>query len=752
MEEPMLKTHVRSCAFCEAACGIEVIADHASRAIVRVTGDKLDPFSRGHICPKAYALTELQSDPDRLRKPMRRKGRDFEEIGWEEAIDVAAAGLGDVLKRHGSDSIGYYFGNPIGHNPELVLYSGLLAECLQTKQVYSPGTLDQTPKFVSAALMFGGVLIQALADVDRTEYLIIMGSNPVVSQGSLMVAPGIGRRIKDVRKRGGRVVVIDPRRTETAEIASEYVPIRPGTDAYLLLAMLDVIFKEGRVRLGRADGLVKNLDILKALAARYPAGRVARVTGVPADTIVRLAREFAAAPSAVIHGRTGTCTQRFGTLASGLIDAFNTVTGNLDRPGGAMFSAGGVPLAMHFNQAFEGDVPPIGRWHTRVDRLPEAYGLLPTAALANEMLTPGSGQIRGFVTLAGNPMLSNPDGGKLRKGLVSLEFMLSFDIYINETTRHADLIIPGPSYVEHSDFQAVTAFETIRKFVKWSPPIFDKADGAPADWEIFAGIAARLKGTTAAALEEAYVSDMLKKALSIGRPECRNVSFAAARAALGDAPGADRLYDIMLRAGSYGDAFGAVPDGLSLEKLKQHAHGMDFGPLTEALPGVLRTPDRLIDLAPPLIVQDFPRLESALETLETDRSLLLIGRRNPRSKNAWMHNIRLLNKGKIDCTLLVNPADAASYGLVTGSNVRLSSHVGTIDVLVEVSDEVMPGVVSLPHGWGHDMPDTRQRIANSRPGANANWIIDSGHLDVPSATTILNGVAVKLESLPANIL
>jgi anaerobic selenocysteine-containing dehydrogenase len=740
-------TYVRSCAFCEAACGIEVTADPVERRIVRVVGDKLDPFSRGHICPKAYALTELQSDPDRLRKPLRRRNADFEEIGWPEALDLAAERLADVLRRYGPDSIGYYFGNPIGHKPELVLYSGLIAERLQTKQVFSPGTLDQTPKFVSAALMFGGVLIQALPDLDRTDHLVIIGANPVVSQGSLLVAPGMSRRIKDVLKRGGKVVVIDPRRTETAELASEYIAVRPGTDAYLLLAMLDVLFKEGRVRLGRAEGLVKNLDTLAALAARYPAARVARVTAISEDTIIRLAREFSEAPTAVMYGRTGTCTQRFGTIASSLIDAFNTVTGNLDRPGGAMFTAGGVPLAMHFNQVFDGDVPPVGRWHSRVDGLPEAYGLLPTAALANEMLVPGPGQIRGFITLAGNPILSNPDGGKLRRAFEALEFMLSFDIYVNETTRHAHLIIPGASYAEHSDFQAVTAFETIRKFVKWSPPIFDRPPGTPADWEIFAGIAARLQGTTAEAIEEAYVTGVLEKALAQGRPECRQVDFSQARAAIGNAPGADRLYDIMLRAGPCGDAFGAVPEGLSLEKLRRHPHGLDFGPLSAELPNVLRTPDRLIDLAPSRIVADFPRLEAALAEMEHHPGLLLIGRRNPRSKNAWMHNIRLLNKGKIDCTLLVNPEDAARYGLMTGSKTRLRSHIATIEVSVEVSDEVMPGVVSLPHGWGHDLPDTRQRIANARPGANANWIIDAASLDVPSATTILNGVPVRLEAI-----
>ena len=745
-----VRLHLRSCAFCEAACGIRVTADHATRAILDVRGDPEDPFSQGFVCPKSYGLTQLHSDPDRLRRPVRRRGTDWEEIGWEEAMDEAADRLKAIQTRHGQHSIAYYLGNPSGHKAPFLLYGPLLIKAIGSMQFYTPGTLDQIPKFVSAAYMFGGPTIQPLADLDRTDHLIVIGNNPVVSQGSMMVAPGIRRRIEAIRQRGGKVVVIDPRRTETAQIADDHVAVRPGTDAYLLFAMVDVLAGEGLIRLGAVSGHVKNLDTLVRLARRFPADRVAAVTAVPADTIRRLARELAAAPTAAIYGRTGTCTQRFGTLTSWLIDALNTITGNMDRAGGNLFSGGGIPMGVLFEDNCKDGVFPVGRWHSRVKKLPEAIGMLPTAALADEMLEPGDGQVRGFVTQAGNVVLSNPNAAKLQRALSGLDFMLSLDIYINETTRHADIIIPGPSYAEHSDFAAVTAYETIRKFIKWGAPVFAPEGGTPHDWQIFAGLAARLRGISVAEIEEEYVRELLGIATSAGRPEAHGVPIEEARRLIGDAPGPDRIFDILIRGGPMGDAFGRVPDGLTLEKVKQHPHGLDCGPLDAGMiPAVLRTPDRRIDLAPPQITADVPRLEAEMATLEKPGSMLMIGRRDIRSKNAWMHNVELLAKGKDRCTLLVHPDDADRLGLATGARARVKTHIGELEAPVVVSDEIMPGVVSLPHGWGHTMKDTRQRVANAHAGVNANAIIDEGDLDVPSATTILNGVAVEIEAVAA---
>lgn len=743
------RVHVRSCAFCEAACGIEVTADHATREILHVKGDRLDPYSQGYICAKAYALTELHSDPDRLRRPLRRRGRDFEEIGWQEAFDEAGDRLAAIRKKHGSGSIGYYFGNPTGHKGQLLIYGGLLIGALDTHQVYSPGTLDQIPKQVSGALMFGGALVQPLADLDRTDHLIVIGSNPVVSQGSMIVAPGIRKRIEAIRERGGKVVVIDPRRTETAEIADEHVSIVPGTDAYLLFAMLHTLFSEGLTKLGRAQGLTKNDEVLAKTAATFPPERVEGITGVPAPTIRRLAREMAAARTAALHGRTGTCTQRFGTITGWLIDALNTLTGNLDSPGGSMFAAYGIPTPILFNAKWQDGVPPVGRWRSRVAGLPESLGMLPTAALADEILVPGKGRVRGFVTQAGNILLSNPNGAKIAEAFDDLEFMLSLDIYLNETTRHADLVIPGPSYAEHADFAAVTTYQMIRKYTKWAPPIFDPPPGMPHDWEIFAGIAARIHGVTVEQAEQGFFEAMVKLALDQGRPECRDVDVAAACAALGAERGADRIFDAMIRSGPYGDAFGRVPDGLTLEKVKAHPHGLDLGPLTSCLPDVLETPDRRIDLAPPMLVADVARMEAWAAEARKPGSLVMIGRRHIRSKNAWMHNVHLLVKGKERCTLIMHPQDAADRGLATGDMARVATHIGAIEAPVEVSDELRPGVVSLPHGWGHVKPDTRQRVANAHPGVNANFIIDPMGLDVPSATTILNGVPVTVEPVGA---
>jgi anaerobic selenocysteine-containing dehydrogenase len=749
MDDTAERLHIRSCPFCEASCGTRVIANHVLRTIDDVRGDPADPFSKGFICAKAYALTALHSDPDRLRRPVRRRGRDFEEIGWEEAMDASAERLLDIQKRHGTHSVAYYFGNPTGHKPPFILYGSLLMKSLGSMQVYSPGTLDQIPKFVSASYMFGGPMIQPIADIDRTDHLIVIGNNPVVSQGSMMVAPGIKRRIEAIRQRGGKVVVIDPRRTETADIADEYVPVRPGTDAFLLFAMVHVLASEGRIRLGRAAGMTKNLDEVVRLAAQFPPERVAAATSVPAQTIVRLAREFAAASTAAMYGRTGTCTQRFGTATSWLIDVLNTITGNLDREGGNLFTGGGIPMGMLFEDNYKNGAFPIGRWHSRVNKLPEAIGMLPTAALADEMLTPGEGQVRGFITQAGNIVLSNPNAAKLQRAFEGLEFMLSLDIYVNETTRHADIIIPGPSYAEHSDFAAVTAYESIRKFVKWSPPIFAPETDTPHDWQIFAGLAARLKGVTVAEIEETYVRELLNRALAEGRPEARNVPLEEARRLIGDEPGPDRIFDILIRGGPLGDAFGAVPDGLTLEKVKAHPHGLDLGPLDAGmLTRVLATPDKLVDLAPSQLVTEVPRMQAALAELQRPGSLVMIGRRDIRSKNAWMHNIHLLAKGKDRCTLLVNPVDAERLGIATGSRARLSTHIAAIEVPIKVSDEIMPGVVSLPHGWGHAVADTQLRVANAHPGANANSIIDESQLDVPSASTILNGVPVELEAVP----
>lgn len=742
----MNETSYRSCPFCEAACGIEVTSDPAAAAILSVRGDKADPVSRGYICPKAHGLIGLRGDPDRIRRPLRRRGRDFEEISWDEALGEAADRLRTIRDTHGGASIGYYLGNPTAHRPALALYVPVLLQAIGTHQVYWVGPIDQSPKMLGSMLMYGNPWMVSLADIDRTDHLILIGTNPVVSNGSVMIAPGIGRRIEGVRARGGRVIVVDPRRTETAAIADEHVPIVPGSDALLLMAMVETLFAEDLVRMGAIAAMTKGLDLLRAAAADFPAERVAGATGIPAGRIRGLAREMAAAPTAAIYGRTGTCTQIFGSLTNWLIDALHILTGNLDRPGGAMFSRG-VPLS--FNTLPQGDAPPLGRWHSRVRGLPEFMGMMPAAAMADEILTPGAGQLKGFVTQAGNPVLSHPNSDRIAQALASLDFLLSIDIYVNETTRHADIILPSPDYAEISDFPAATAYSMSRQFAKWAPPLFDRSPHSLSDDRIFTELAARIRGVTPEAVEEELVFHLLRASRVAGRTECRDQPVEAMRAAIGDTSGPDRIYDIMLRAGPRGDAFGAVPGGLNLDELRRHPHGLDYGPLVPELPAMLATADRLIDLAPPVLLADVARLAAARDRAPGPGEMLLIGRRDVRSKNSWMHNVHSLAKGKDRCTLLLHPDDASRLGLATGDRARIESDSGTLFAPVAVSDEIMRGVASLPHGWGHGEPGTRQAVAAAHAGINANVLIGDVALDVPSATSVLNGVPVRI--LPADI-
>lgn len=715
--------------------------DRPTAEVVAVRGDKADPASRGYICAKAHGLVGLRRDPDRIRMPLRRRDRDFEEIGWEEALDEAASRLKAIRDAHGGPSIGYYLGNPTAHRPALALYVPVLLQAIGTNQIYWVGTIDQAPKMLASMLMFGNPWMVSLPDIDRTDHLLLIGANPVVSNGSVLIAPGIGRRIAGVRARGGKVVVVDPRRSETADIADEHIPIVPGSDALLLMAMVETLFRDGLVRLGRLGDLVRGLAVLRETVAAFSPDRVAAATGVSADTIRRMAREFAAAPSAAIYGRTGTCTQRFGSLANWLIDVLHVLTGNLDRPGGAMFSPGAV---LSFNTLPQPGGAPIGRWHSRVRHLPEFMGMLPAAAMADEILTPGEGRVRGFVTQAGNPVLSHPNSARIAEALRSLEFFLSIDIYVNETTRFADIILPSQDYAEISDFPAATSYSMMRKFAKWSAPLLPATAGALSDAQILTELAARLRGIAPAAVEAELVDGLLRASQASGRVECRGLDLDAMRAAIGDRAGPDRIYDIMLRAGPFGDAFGVVPDGLNLDRLRAHPHGLDLGPLTAVLPGMLATPDKLIDLAPVILLDDVARLAKELDAVDRPERMLLIGRRDVRSKNSWMHNVAALAKGKARCTLLLHPQDATRLGLCAGDEARVESDAGAVIAPVGVSDEIMPGVASLPHGWGHGGVDTRQRVAAQRAGVNANIVIDDVTLDVPSATSVLNGVPVRI--------
>ncbi|MCU0669731.1 MAG: molybdopterin-dependent oxidoreductase, partial [Myxococcota bacterium] len=677
MRAPTRVVH-RNCSLCEAHCGVAVELDGDGVRTVR--GDPEDALSRGYICPKAYGLKALQDDPDRLRRPLLRDGGTFREASWEEALERVATRLRAIRDAHGPDAIATYIGNPNAHDHAAILYGPLLLRALGTKWRFSATSVDQLPKMISSAALFGAPLAIPIADIDHTDFLLVLGANPLASNGSLMTAPDFPGRLAALRRRGGTLVVVDPRRTETAEIADRHVPIRPGRDALLLFALVHVLFDEKLVRMGRLAEFTGGVDRIEALARDFAPERVADATGIDAATIRGLARDFARAERAACYGRIGTCTQEFGTLASWLVDVLNVLTGNLDRPGGALF-----PRPAHAQPDDRPRKParmPYARWRSHVRDLPEFAGELPVSALAEEIDSAGDARVRALVTIAGNPVLSTPNGARLEKAIEGLDFMVSIDIYRNETSRLADVILPTTTPLERSNYDIVFHGFSVRNHAKWSPPALPKPADSRHGWEIALEIAARVNGATPAQLDEMLFAGLLGNALRA----CPGVSEAEARAKLGVEPGPDRLVDLMLRAGPYGDRFDDAADGLSLAKLKIAEHGVDLGPLAARLPALLATGSGKIELAPDLLVGDVPRLRETLERRDGRDAFVLIGRRHLRSNNSWMHNLPALAKGKERCTLFVHPDDARALGLEGGGRARVRSRVGEIVAPVEISD------------------------------------------------------------------
>jgi anaerobic selenocysteine-containing dehydrogenase len=705
--------HFRTCSLCEAMCGITIEVDGGVVRTIR--GDADDVFSQGHVCPKAVALKDLHEDGDRLRRPLRREGSSWREIGWEEALDEGARRLAEVQKAHGRSAVALYQGNPTVHNYGAVIYGQLFARTLRTRSLFSATSVDQLPHMLASLLMLGHQLLLPVPDIDRTHYLLVLGANPLASNGSLMTAPGVERRLKELRARGGRLVVVDPRRTETAAMADLHVPIRPGTDAWLLLAMVHTLFAEDLVRGGGILDLCDGLEAVRAAATPYAPEAVADRTGVPAGTIRTLARELAAAPTSVAYGRVGVSTQEFGGLCCWLINVLNLLTGNFDRAGGAMFPGPAVDvvgLAIRVGQRGHFD-----RRRSRVRDLPEFGGELPVAVLAEEIETEGDGQIRGLVTLCGNPVLSTPDGARLSRALSSLEWMVSIDFYLNETTRHAHLILPPTGPLERDHYDVIFHTLAVRNTAKYSPALFDAGKDARHDWQILLELSQRL--------ERAKGTHTWKKRLA----------HAALRRL-----GPRGVLALMLRFGPHGQGLNPFGGGLTLKKLEAAPHGVDLGPLRPCLPGRLCTPGRRIDLAPERLVGDLARLDKAART----DALQLIGRRDLRSNNSWMHNSQRLVKGRERCTLLMHPRDASARGLQDGQRVHVKSRVGEVAVPLEVTDDMTPGVVSLPHGWGHGQPGTRMMVANAHAGASLNDLTDPLAVDLLSGVAAFSGVPVEV--------
>ncbi len=732
----------RTCPLCEAKCGISVEVDRSAGRVVTIRGDEADPFSRGYLCPKAYGLKALQEDPDRLRRPLRRTATGWEELGWEEALAFAVSGLRGVRDAHGAEALAAYAGNPNAHDLGSALYLPALLRSLGGKRRFSASSVDQLPKMLACAAMFGGPLTIPVPDLDRTQYLLVLGANPLASNGSLMTAPDAPGRLRRIRERGGRLVVIDPRRSETAEIADEHHFIIPGSDAFFLFALVHVLFEEGLTAPGRLEPLLRGVEAVRTLAKDFTPEAVAKTTGISAAVTRRIAREFATAGSAACYGRIGTCTQEFGTLASWLVDVVNALTGNLDREGGVMFprSAAGPGR----DRPRRSGRIPYARWRSSVRDLPEFAGELPAVALAEEIDAAGEGRIRALVSVAGNPVLSTPNGARLGRALESLDFMVSIDIYLNETTQYADVILPPVSPLERSNYDIAFNQFSVRNTTKFSPRVLEPPADGQQQWWILAELAGRLGGADADTVDELVLSRLLEAAVGGGETACPDINAAQARAALGSERGPERILDLMLRAGPWGDRFDDAADGLSLAKLRASEHGIDLGALEPRLPDLLGTASGAIELAPELIIADVPRLRAALAERRQADSLVLIGRRHLRSNNSWMHNLRSLAKGRDRCTLLVNPQDAARFGLADGGRARVKSRVGELVAPVVVSDEMMPGVVSLPHGFGHDAPGARLDVAREFAGVNANLLNDETRIDVLSGNAVLNGTPVEI--------
>ncbi|MEU2033229.1 molybdopterin-dependent oxidoreductase [Nocardia amamiensis] len=718
------RTLLRTCPLCEAVCGLELTLDSDDH-VTAVRGDRNDPFSKGFLCPKGASFGHLDEDPDRVTEPLiRDRATDtWRTASWDEAFDYIAERFPAIVAEHGNQSAAAYLGNPNAHTVAGTLYVPILLRALSTRNIYSASTADQMPKQVASGLMFGDPLTVPVPDLDRTDYLLMLGANPLESNGSLCTAPDFPGRLKALRRRGGRFVVVDPRVTRTAKLADEHLFIRPGSDAYLLFGIVHTLFAEQLIDV-RVE--VTGLDELRAAAVAFDPETVAVRTGVPASTIVRLARELAAAPTAAVYARIGTCTAEFGTITQWLVDAVNTLTGNLDSPGGAMFAmaaAGGIPRTRPFR---------IGRWTSRVRELPEAMGELPVATLADEITTPGEGQIRALVTVAGNPVLSAPSGARLDAAFAQLDFMVSVDRYVNETTRHADVILPPPRPTQspHYDF-ALLQF-AVRNYTRYSRPLVPLGD-RPSEPGVLARLAAALTSRPhdgsdgvdpLTAVDELVIAGLLHKA-----------GLADRRGELLGENSTEQRIDLMLRLGPYGEWNGGT---LNLQVLLDNPHGIDLGPLRPRLPGVLRTATEQVDLAPQPLLDDVARMRDRLDHAAPE--LVLIGRRQLRSNNSWMHNIAPLVSGSNRCTLQINPADVARLGL--GDHAVVKSAAGTLTVPLEPTDAIMPGVVSLPHGWGH--VDSAQTVARAHAGVNANVLTDDSVVDVPSGNAVFNGVPVTL--------
>ena len=707
------QTHFRTCNLCEAMCGI--VIQHDGEKVLSIKGDKDDPFSKGYICPKTTALQDLHEDSDRLRHPVERTANGWKEISWPEALDKVAAGIQSVQKKHGQNAFGIYLGNPNVHNLGGMLTIKHLLSSIKTRSRFSATSIDQLPHHIVSMHLFGHMLRIPVPDVNRTQYMLIIGGNPLASNGSIMTAPNMRQKLKDIKARDGKVVVIDPRRTETADIASEHHFIRPATDVLLLLAMLNEIYLQGyadkaRAKNNRAAALAPEIERIVDFAKDYSAESVADITGIEASQIKRLVKEFCEAESSVCYGRMGVSVQEFGLLSQYLIMVINIVTGCLDEVGGLMFPNPAVDVVNNSGPGY------LGKRHSRVSNLPDFNGDYPVVAMADEMLVEGAGQLKGFMTVAGNPVLSTPNGEKLDTAFANLNFMVAIDYFVTETSRHAHIILPPVSPLERDHYDVTFNNFAVHNVAKYSKALFAKKKSAKHDWQIYLELVKRLD----------------KKAALATKIERRIVKTL----------GPKFMLDQGLRRGPYA--------GMTLNKLKKNPHGIDLGPLKRMLPQALKHKDKQIHLNVDFYQADLERVREMMQDYD-DKQVLLIGRRHVRSNNSWLHNSYRLVKGKPRCTLMLHPETAKEYGIEDGQNVKVSSRVGSVIITAEVTDELMPKVVSIPHGWGHGRKGVKQKVAQAHAGVSVNDLTDDTLIDQLSGNAAVNGVPVQLEAIPLEV-
>lgn len=693
-----LKTHYRTCNLCEAMCGLVITTEN--NQIKTIIGDDRDPLSRGHICPKALAYRDLHEDPDRLKFPVKKTDSGWKKITWEEAFETVATRLVETQDQYGNNAVGIYQGNPSVHNFGTLLYAPSLTRSLGTRNNYSASTVDQIPHQFAAYQMFGHQLLVPIPDIDHTGYMMIIGGNPLVSNGSLMTAPDVKNRLKSIQSRGGQFIVVDPRKTETAKLADEHLFIQPGTDVYFMIGLIQEVINQGWIKEGHLEKTIKNLDIFINAIPKISLDAISKITGIPKNKIQETAKDFCHAKSAVCYGRMGACTQKFGGTVHWLINGLNIITGNMDAIGGAMFTSPALDTLAsgatrgHYNKG-----------QSRVRNLPEFAGEYPAVTMADEMLVSGDGKIRAMVTSAGNPVLSVPGGKKLEKAFLALDFMVSIDFYINETTRYADIILPPAFNLNGGHFDIVFNIFSVRNIVKYSKAVFPKERGTKYDWEIFMELTQRIakkKGNKYPILNH-YLTKVF---------------------------GPEWLLDLGIRLGEYGSLKSIFNwSGLTLSKVKTQVNGVDLGPLKPRFPNRLFTSDKKIDLAPPIFIEDLKRVNSNLNQTNQNSSLTLIGRRQLRSNNSWMHNCPSLMSGSNRFLVLMNPKDGQSRLINDGQKVKIESNNFVVELDAKLTEEMMPGVISIPHGWGHESEGTQQQTALKNRGGNLNALGDEFAID-----------------------